>query len=748
MTAKGPCFIALLPNLRKAWDKRWKLSLTAVKGRGPARANLSAVKDGGAASGQGVRRKGVASMVRERHFLGAVAVLLLARPVCAEGPADLSQGLALFERATMAGPVEGAPPAAAVYAEGALVGYLLSTTQVVQSTGFSAKPLDILVGVDRRGVIVGARLLAHQEPILLIGVRDADLDRFVATYRGHDIRRALSLGSGGDIDGVSGATVSSLVINDAILRAARAVAASRGILGSARAGLDFESFEPASWRELADEGSLVSLRLTVGEVAGAFERAGGRLFAPRTPRPDDEAPFVELHAGLATPARVGRNLVGARLYNRVVAQRAPDDQIIFVAGRGLYSFKGTRYRKTGSYDRLRLVQDGRAVAFTVEDHVRIDEVVAEGAPELREAALFVVPETSGFDPARPWRLQLRIEGREAEAATSHGFALAYELPERYRRVAMPVSMEVAELWRQRWRDRWPAIAVLGVGLATLTALLVVQDAVARRRRRYDALRIAFLIYTLVWVGWIAGAQLSVVNVLTFAESVMTEFRWDFFLLEPLIFILWSYVAVALLFWGRGVFCGWLCPFGAMQELLNRLARLARVPQWRLPFPLHERLWPIKYVIFLALFGLFLQYPLLAIAGAEVEPFKTAIVLGLDRPWPFVVYLLALLVAGLFVNRAFCRYLCPLGAALAIPARIRMFEWLKRRWQCGAPCQQCAQDCPVQAIHPEGKINPNECIHCLHCQVAYFDDTLCPPLIERRKRRETRAAARATAGAEA
>ena len=63
--------------------------------------------------------------------------------------------------------------------------------------------------------------------------------------------------------------------------------------------------------------------------------------------------------------------------------------------------------------------------------------------------------------------------------------------------------------------------------------------------------------------------------------------------------------------------------------------------------------------------------------AEVEPFKTAIILKFVRDWPFVIYALALLAAGLFVERFFCRYLCPLGAALAIPGRMRMFEWLKR-----------------------------------------------------------------------
>jgi polyferredoxin len=43
-----------------------------------------------------------------------------------------------------------------------------------------------------------------------------------------------------------------------------------------------------------------------------------------------------------------------------------------------------------------------------------------------------------------------------------------------------------------------------------------------------------------------------------------------------------------------------------------------------------------------------------------------------------------------------------------------------------------------AIHPDGRINPNECIYCLTCQVNYYDAWVCRPMIERRKRREKRA----------
>jgi NosR/NirI family nitrous oxide reductase transcriptional regulator len=71
--------------------------------------------------------------------------------------------------------------------------------------------------------------------------------------------------------------------------------------------------------------------------------------------------------------------------------------------------------------------------------------------------------------------------------------------------------------------------------------------------------------------------------------------------------------------------------------------------------------------------------------------------------------------------------------------MRMFDWLKRYKECGNPCQTCANQCPVQAIHPTGEINPNECVNCLHCQVLYQSRTTCPVVIKREKRRDAVAA---------
>jgi len=305
--------------------------------------------------------------------------------------------------------------------------------------------------------------------------------------------------------------------------------------------------------------------------------------------------------------------------------------------------------------------------------------------------------------------------------------------------------EEEPVWLLLWRDRVPEILILLGGLGFLSMLLVFQDWLARHPTLLRKLRTGFLVYTLVFIGWYTLAQLSVINVLTFVQAVMHGFQWQSFLIDPLLFILWSFVAMTLLLWGRGVYCGWLCPFGALQELGFQLGQRFRLRSFDLPQMVHERLWALKYIILLGLFGLSLQSLPLAERAAEVEPFKTAITLRFLREWGFVGYAGGLVVLGLFNRKFYCKYLCALGAALTIAGKFRIFDWLRRHRECGRPCQICAVECEVQAIKKNGEINPNECHYCLDCQVTYWNAHKCPPMVDRRKRREKAERARAVVG---
>ena len=291
-------------------------------------------------------------------------------------------------------------------------------------------------------------------------------------------------------------------------------------------------------------------------------------------------------------------------------------------------------------------------------------------------------------------------------------------------------------WIAIWQNRSFDIAVLVVGLATLSFILIFQDWLAKHPNALTYVRNGFHVYTLFFIGWWGLAQLSVINVLTFVSSVMQGFHWENFLIDPMLFILWGFVATTLLLWGRGVYCGWLCPFGALQELILLASRKLKLPEIEFSDAVHERLVALKYIILILLFGVSLQSISEAAWYAEVEPFKTVISMRFQREWEYVLYALALIAIAAFNRKFYCKYLCPLGAALAIPGRFRLFEWwLRRRKECGKPCQVCANQCSVRAIRPTGEINANECHYCLDCQVIYYNDKLCLPLIDRRKRRE-------------
>ncbi|MCW8842164.1 MAG: NosR/NirI family protein [Rhodobacteraceae bacterium] len=647
------------------------------------------------------------------------------------------------------------------------IGWAFVTSDYVSTTGYSGKPIHTMVAVDDAAQVIGVELVKHYEPIVLIGIPDSKIKALVAGYTGLDlVAEAESGGSSHELDIISGATVTIMVIDDSIVRAGLKVARQLGLGGLAvdttdtgpQFEIDPDAEASSDWMTLEGDGTLRRLSLDVGQINAAFAAMDDPRAAKRALTEAPETTFIEMQVALVSHPAIGRSILGDAVAQNINDWLDEGDHAIAVVGRGLYSFKGSGYVRGGIFDRIVLIQDDVSVRFRDRMHKRINTIAADGAPVFNEADLFKIPADSGFDPTQPFRIQLLVQ-REVGAIEKvfTTFDLGYQLPSHYVRsiaappaeAAIPASVDRVTsqseidaqqaLWKRIWEGKTTEIIVLGVMLSILTAVFFFQSFATRNERWFFWFRMSFLTVTLVYLGWYANAQLSVVNLMALFGSLMSGFSWQAFLLDPLTFILWFAVAAALLFWGRGAYCGWLCPFGALQELLNRIARALHIPQWTLPWGLNERLWPLKYMIFLGLFGVSLASIEQAERLAEVEPFKTAIVLNFVRAWPFVAYAAALLIAGLFVERFFCRYLCPLGAALAIPARLRMFDWLKRYQECGKPCQSCANQCPVQAIHPTGEINPNECINCLHCQVLYQSETTCPVVIKKAKRRAKDAA---------
>ncbi len=299
--------------------------------------------------------------------------------------------------------------------------------------------------------------------------------------------------------------------------------------------------------------------------------------------------------------------------------------------------------------------------------------------------------------------------------------------------------EEEPIWVYAWRNKKFQIAVLSAGLLLLLFILFLQDWLVLHPSLLIYLRYGYLVYTVIFIGWYCMAQLSIVNVLTFVNSIMHGFSWETFMIDPVLFILWSFVAMTILLWGRGVYCGWLCPFGASQEIIYKIGEKLGIHSYEFPVAVHERLWAFKYLVMLGLLAVSMQSLARAEILAEIEPFKTVFSLHFHREWGYVVYAVGLLLVSAFNRKFFCRYICPLGAALAFPSKFKIFDWLRRRKECGRPCQACRVECEVGAIRLTGEIISQECHYCMDCQVTYWNDRKCPPLAERRKSRERRLA---------
>ena len=666
------------------------------------------------------------------------------------------------------GPVRADAPIVPVLSGDETLGYAFITSDFVGTTGYSGKPIHTMVAVDGDAKVLGVKLVKHSEPIVLIGIPEAKVQAMVRDFVGMDlVAEAASGGSSHDLNIISGATVTVMVIDDSIVRSGLQVARLLGLGGLATektadgpvATLNPDAQAADDWDTLEGDGTLRKLTLTVGEVNADFEAHADPRAAKRPMTEPPETEFITMDVALVSHPAIGRALLGPAEYSNVTDWMREGDSAILITGKGLYSFKGSGYVRGGIFDRIVLIQDDVSVRFHDKDHRRTVTDI-DGQPDLREMDVFRISADSGFDPARPFRIQLLVH-RDVAAIEKVflTYNLASELPDKYLTLTTPepaadavqtaapsdaVAAESvasqsevnaqAELWKRIWLGKKLEVVVLLAMLGTLTAAFFAQEWLSRSEPAVRWFRMLFLMTTLVFLGWYANAQLSVVNLMALGQSLVQGFSWQAFLLDPMTFILWFSVAAALIFWGRGAFCGWLCPFGALQELTNYLAKSLRIPQIQVPWQVHERIWPIKYIIFLGLFGTSIASMELAEKLAEIEPFKTSIILKFDRAWPFVTFALGLLFIGLFVERFYCRYLCPLGAALAIPGRIRMFDWLKRYKECGNPCQTCANECMVQAIHPTGEINPNECLNCMHCQVLYHSTTKCPVVIKKMKRR--------------
>lgn len=346
----------------------------------------------------------------------------------------------IFPNADRYGEPEGKPMAARVYKGQEQLGLVYITTDVVNTRGYSSKPIDTMVALADDGTIVGARLVAHNEPIVLIGIPQSKIDKFIQDYVGLNLVKSPLKPGSMPSDIVSGATVTLMVINDSIQRSVKTVAAayklgtpqeseavrtaSAETQGAAsqtaqtapqaaatrpRRAVNPDKQDVLSWEELLAQKAVAKLHLTVDEANKLFE-GGGKTAAAQHPEPGPgDAVFVDLYVALASQPAVGKSLLGEAGWNALQSRLKPKQSALVVAGEGRYSWKGSGYVRGGIFDRIKIIQGDTSFRFTDAQHERLTALEAAGAPQFKEVSLFTVPDDVDFDGAEPWRTQLVIQ---------------------------------------------------------------------------------------------------------------------------------------------------------------------------------------------------------------------------------------------------------------------------------------------------------------------------------------------------
>ena len=609
---------------------------------------------------------------------------------------------------------------------GGPAGYVFETKHLAAIPGFSGEPVNLLITLDREGDFIDVIILEQNEPVFVSGLGPGPFHEFVRQYRGLSVGSAITVGvpygavekdtaTNVYLDGVTKATASVRVANQTVLAAALKVARERlqGISPRPTARPDPDHDEALDWDAVVAQGLARRLILTNAEVQAAFADSIWEDDDPEA-LDDPEGLYLDLWLVDLGPPSLARALLDSDTLKEreALLTVAPHDEPILLLANGRHRLVSEDYVRNTSPDRVSATQSDLPVSLRDAD---IDVGLADGVPDFEQVMMLRIDRRLGFDPGSPWSLAVRAvraHGQFMPEMGTQDFALAYELPVRF--FLRPVEQTPPPPWLVSLRDRALDLAALAFLLGLLFWALARRLPQLSAHPAYAGIRLATLAVTLGFIGWWAQGQLSIVTPLGAARAGLEGRSFEFLLYDPVSLLIWIVTLISLFFWGRGFFCGWLCPYGALQEFAHHTGRLLRLPQIRVRENLDRRLKWVKYAVLLALCSAVFTSSQVSDAAVEVEPFKTAITMVFLRDWPYVVYAVGWLLLGLFVFKAFCRYVCPLGALLALLGWVRRLDWIARRAECGAPCQLCTVRCKYGSIDRQGRIDYAECFQCLDC----------------------------------
>jgi|TARA_B100000809_G_scaffold102686_1_gene101317 ferredoxin/Na+-translocating ferredoxin:NAD+ oxidoreductase RnfG subunit len=581
----------------------------------------------------------------------------------------------------------GEPPVYRAYktdaaaAEPELIGYLFETPDLPpEEIGYSA-PIDVLVGVDLNGTLTGIKILYYRESYKSIRGDFLATERFPNQFETKNVADGFRVGR--DVDGVSRATISSWAVARGIRNAARRVARvyltdSDYVANTKADARALRLLEAQTWEDMIANGLVSNLDVTLGDMTTlklsfAFMGHDG---------------LGELLVGVNDYSRADREASNRVMNGNMILVGVDGDasmpfrqeRLAVMQGEEIFPIERRRFVYVGSADQGKIAKQVRfAGAMVLDDRIDISRAFKILYDTGEPIASFEdLAQVDYQVPPLPLAL---VQGTELPAEFLADIDEEYDDEEDSGSFASLIN-----------NAPWAEFAALLLLLAlVMTSFL----------RKSASLRWVTLTYTLVYLGFIDGTFLSVSHITNAIKLGPSLFLNDLPLLLIVVFTL-----VTTLFWGR-VFCSSLCPFGALQDFLTRF--VPHKLQKQLPQALHDKAIYIKYGILLLLIVMALAYSELSVFQ-YFEPFGT--IFYQSQSILLWGILLAFLAASSVVSRFYCRYACPLGAALGVVSLIS--PWRIARVQQCQVCSVCEHACPTGAIRGPD-IDFKECVRCDVCE---------------------------------
>lgn len=585
----------------------------------------------------------------------------------------------------------GEPPVYRAFAqadegtEPELIGFLFETPDYPpEEIGYSA-PIEVLVGMDLEGTLTGIKVLYYRESYKSIRGDFINTERFPNQFEGMTVSDGFRVGR--DVDGISRATITSWAASRGIRNSARRVAQTyltdSEFVANANSGeVALDILRKQTWDEMKESGLVkefpivledsTELKLTLAFMGD--ERLGEILVGP-----DD---YSQADREASNRVRDGNMILVGIDGNASTPFR--QERLAVMQGDEVYNIERRRFVYVGSADRGKI---GGKVRFA-------------GAMVLSNDIDLGQPFTVFYDTG------IQADSLEELAQTEYqvpavplALATGSPVPAEF----LPASANPFPEFDDFEEDEGVLQTLLNSApWQEVGALLVLFGLVMTAFLRKSAkIRWVTLAYTLGYLGFYNGTFLSVSHITNGVNLGSTLFLSDLPLLLIVVFTI-----VTTLFWGR-VFCSSLCPFGALQDFIAHFT--PKRWQRELPQAIHDKALYIKYGVLALLVVTALSFSEISLYQ-YFEPFGTIFYISRS---PLLWGILAVfLLASVFISRFYCRYACPLGAALGVASFLSPFR-IKRVQQCDV-CKVCEQACPTGAIRGPA-IDFKECVRCDVCE---------------------------------